>query len=916
MIRLFPFVFVVLAFAAPWPIGGNWPFTRTLFLGVCALLLIGAALEILQCKGSRINDKRQPLIVWCLLAGIAFTIFQSSEASSGVQKHLGERNVAVSAALNVGSNDDSLSAAEREILPRPISVYVPATRQKLIDLIYGVGIFLAASVFLIDWKRIYPVFFAIVLAGAAVSFVGVLQQLSGDRRIFWQYELLWGGSAFGPFVNGNNAAGFLAVCFSAGVFFVVWYFLKWKQRSDENVDLVRAGDQWSAKNPPRVDVSYRLLEFVANLKPSHLYFLTAMAVLVAGVFVSLSRGGMLAISLSGLTALYLISKTSRAAVVALALMICVGSVTLPFLSEQSASISEEIQSMSDLSDAVAPRLDHWKDAVPFGLRNGLLGVGNGTYRYVSPVFQTFFLPRTFAHAESIYIETLVELGWGGLVLLLATIGSAFFAGIELLRRNEPLDRSLGSAAITCLVGQVVMATVDFGIYQPANTTVMAILMGAVVGRYSCAADGTTRYPNSTASGKFVFAFQLIVVFVLIALACWAVYESYGVESRRAAQRSIKLYNKYAGQGLKGIHGVSLDEVQQQLETAAAIRPDDAEVHYLLGDLHIARFRDQEARKLQDQLQSEIEQIENGDLSLQQQNSQLEELKKLDSETIWNITAVSLLHKRLRRAESLAPAEAVQIKSDPSVIKHLKKAVKEFQQSEQLCPRTAKVQYRLAQLIALTSSSSATETRRQESDFISEALRRSVPKTPLLFNCGLLALNSGDQARAIDLWKKCLSQPHRRYHEGLIVEFCLQDLPMKQFYEEVLPQNAKYLVEIAKRYFRSPELKLPKKFFITHVRRIINEDPKLDEIDRISLLAESAMLIDDYPEAVKQFEKALLLAPTQASRRYDYALALFQTKQFDESVRQLKMCELDPTVRKNRIKSLLAKIRKERVSTRH
>ena len=63
--------------------------------------------------------------------------------------------------------------------------------------------------------------------------------------------------------------------------------------------------------------------------------------------------------------------------------------------------------------------------------------------------------------------------------------------------------------------------------------------------------------------------------------------------------------------------------------------------------------------------------------------------------------------------------------------------------------------------------------------------------------------------------------------------------------------------------------------------------------------------------VVQYEKALPLAGSDVPWRFDYAFSLYQTKQFDESLRQLKMCELDPTIRKNRVKALLTKIRRER-----
>ncbi len=875
---------------------------------MCAILLLGAAFEAF----GKARLTKSSAITWCLLAGIALTIFQASTASSRLQEKLGNPNDAVSAALDVDTTPNSETSAvlSPKRLLRPISVYVPATRRRLVDLVYGIGIFLASTVLLVERKQVYPVMLSLMAVGAAVSFLGILQKLSGDMRIFWQYELLWGGGPFGSFVNSNNAAGFLIICFSAALFFGMEEFFKRSRSTGGNrSSFVLTADDCEVENHADAGLLHRLGRLAASVKPRHLYLLTGLTIILAGVFASLSRSGMVAIVLSVLTALYLVSKTQRIAVLGIALLLGVGAIAMVNLSGQMVRVSTEIQSMAELSDAAAPRLDHWKDAIPFGIENGILGVGNGTYRYVSPVFQSFFLTRTFAHAESVYIETLVEMGWGGILLLLTTISYAAYVSIGLLKRRNYFDRAIGGSALTCLVGQVTIATLDFGIYQPANTTAMAILMGIAAGRYSRLPQENSRGIHPAAGSRNVVVG--LVLLVTLALSSWAAYESYGIESRRAAQRSIKLFNKYASEGQQGIHRADFDKIQRRLETATTIRPDDAEAHYLLGDLHIARFREREARNLRDSLRAEIEEIETSELPLDQQRLRLDEIKEVDSKAIWNATAVSLLHQRLRQAERRLPEVAIQIKSDTGVTSHLKTAMQEYQRAEQLCSRTSKTQYRMAQLIALTTPQSAADTQTQESAFIEEALQRSFPKTQLLFNCGLLALNSGDMATATELWKKCLGQPHSIRHERMIVLFCLQDLPMKQFYEEVLPQKPAYLLLIARKYLSAPELKLPQKFLISHVKRTINAASDLTKIQRILLLAEAALLVDDYPEVVAQYRQALVISPQQASWRYDYAFALFQTKQFDESVRQLKLCELDPTVRKNRIKFLLAKIRRER-----
>ena len=105
--------------------------------------------------------------------------------------------------------------------------------------------------------------------------------------------------------------------------------------------------------------------------------------------------------------------------------------------------------------------------------------------------------------------------------------------------------------------------------------------------------------------------------------------------------------------------------------------------------------------------------------------------------------------------------------------------------------------------------------------------------------------------------------------------------------------------------------LPKKFLVVHIKRLIERSEDLSELEKKVFLARAARHINDYPAVAENYRLALTLAGTQAPWRYDYAFALYKTKQFDEAVRQLKVCELDPSFPKNRTKQLLKRIRTAR-----
>ena len=934
MFRVISYLLAIAVFTTPWFIGGNWPFSRFILAAAGAAGLFAIFVTLLSQFSNKKGEKNVFPIIWLvLLAGWLFTAFQASNASSWLQQAVGAANPAVS----IYQTTDESSAQKAEIstasTKRPVSIYPAATREKLVDLTFAIGIFLIATVVLNQPKRLMPVLIALAVSGVAISFVGILQKLSFNGKVLWQYELIGGGGPFGPFVNGNNAAGFLLIGFSAAMFFVARQLSFWESdNSHSNLSLDGTG--WESSE--RRSIFSAFIEAVARMESKHLYFLAALIIIVAGVCTSLSRGGMVALACSGTLGCFLITKTNRLVGVLLTLAILAGGIGLVSYTEQSDRIVKEMDSLNDLSTAAGPRVQHWIDAIPFAKNNWLLGCGSGTYRIVSPTFDSFFSTKTFAHAESVYIETLIEMGIGGLLLMIAVLGYCFVASIKLMSRQDSFDRALGVSGIICLVGQVLAAALDFGIYQPANSIAMAAMMGGVVGRAASppfetspsekkATTATEDLPESKSTIRKLASIALLLVAALASV--WATYESYGIESRRAGTRAVRLFgdSKVRRQNAPSLDTLSL--AKSQLETAIKIRPDDTNAYFYLGELMVMQYRHLQTEQLAADLEAQIVELEKlksfsegeSTSEIQKRREQIkqqqEALKSIDNSQIWNSTAPLALHQTFRRAERIDGNYAQELRSNADVQAFLRPAWEYYQLAEDSCPRLSKTQLRLAELDIYMPQQISVESvtaRLSEDERIDLALSRANADTQLLFDCGFLALNSGNQPEAVRSWSKCLAFPHKPIIERAIIELCQAELPMRLFFEEVLPQDPNSLVYYMRKYFEPTERSIPMQLLANHTIKVINRQTEPSSLRRFWLLAEVALLNQDYETAVKNYAEVEKLDTSDVadSFRFHYALSLFHVKQYDEAMRNVKICELN-YYEPRKVKQLYKQIQRER-----
>ena len=865
-------IFALAVLAAPWPIGGNFPFARTWLLGFTLVALILAIVDV----GAKRPIARFPL-VWILLAlGAGYVLFQASDVSAGLnEKHGGPRPFQQSAVNDTGA----------------ISINPAATRAKLVDILMGVGVFFASTVLLRERNTILAVLTSATIVGVAMSFFGVVQNLSWNGKIFWSYELLYGGVPFGSFVNKNNAAGYLLVTFCASLFFFTQQLFTWTRRNRPQ-GLILAEEHWKGDSKAKKSLVSSAVEMFAELQPKQLYCAAAIAIIFAGVLATLSRGGMVALAATCLVAFGVLSRSNKWIVTLATVGLLALGTGFVVYSGQSTDISAKLETLSNIDNAAAPRLLHWQDAWPYANQHLMLGCGAGTYRYASNSFQTFFFQKTYAHAENVYLETLTEMGVGAVVLLVLAIAYCLYCSIRLIRRNETFDCALGVVGLTSLVGLSVASAMDFGIYQPANTLLVAVIMGCVVGR--AATDIVSRKQTSEKSTGALANIAVKFMLILAIAACaWAAYESHAIESRKRAKRTIDVIKEIKRPHNRYTSNRSLQRIKGRLEHAISVRPDDMESHYQMGEFNLVSFRAEATSALLEQAKEEQKAI----LATGQ------EPPEIDMDVLWSMTAPTAIHRQLRFAQRNNKQLAQAIINDERINKHFPAAWESYTKAEEFSPYLAKTQYRLAELSAFFDPGN-------EEAHIEAALGRTLSNTRLMFGCGLLALNSGNQRVAVDLWSKCLANPNSRPYVRPIVEISQAELPMKSFFEEVLPQEPEKLIDVARKYFYRADLLLPKRLLLVHTKRVIAET-ELSELDRLFLSAEACRLSEEFEPAAELYRQALELDPSQVLWRFDYAKCLHRSKQYDEAIRQLKICELEPSKIQPSIKPLLDRIRRAR-----
>jgi O-antigen ligase/tetratricopeptide (TPR) repeat protein len=452
--------------------------------------------------------------------------------------------------------------------PTPISVAPALTRVTAARLLFGIAAaFLGIQLFRDASTRLW-LYWPLALNAAVMAAFGMWQKAhwkEWGEMMFGVVPISSGGQPFGPYVNRNNGAGLLNMGAAAAA---AWAFLAAAPRVGT---AIRRSDSPGPHN--------------SDSRPSVIVPAIAFIVILAGVTVSLSRGGILAMAAALLAALVVLLQTRRARMVVTILFVILPAVALAV---GWFGFGETVRKRFAVLNSYTyqeGRFQHWQETWGAVQDAPWLGQGLGAYRYINRPYQQTDSERWYVNADNQFFELLVENGALGVLLVLATILLLTIDIRRLLESRAPWEqRDAALLGAILLTSQAVQGLTDFGIVVPANLLTAGTLAGVVAGTAARSLPFLL-VPNVASPMVFRRGMSLLLGVALLAGAGLAWQEIRLTANASAAAATVRSLDSP-----DAIDSLSLDAQVSTLQNAALDRPDDAELQRTLGNLLTFRFR--------------------------------------------------------------------------------------------------------------------------------------------------------------------------------------------------------------------------------------------------------------------------------------------------------------------------------------
>ena len=491
---------VVLLLGSPWWYGGadwqvqQWIFCAGLVLallmafhvavasasrewswspgGLAWMLFILGCLAILQC---------QPRYPWQDSGGYSPPSVQMQRWALGLipaPSSIAEDLIQTSPVGGTGSPESSacsLQAVASEDRLLAMSVEPMTTRAAAGNLFLAALLVCIGSAVFCS-RRAYPILLvALTLLGVLIGLFGIVNVLVPSTRTWLALER---SNSFATFVSKNSAGAFLNVALAAALGLVMWSVQRaWKHSMDRHG---QGGRPWEglATKPWQ--------QFLARLDEIQIASFLALILIGTALLQTLSRGAIVSGLVAALVALVLTFRGGRSPLaVAASLIIAALTVGFMIFFQLDERVLTRLESLGELdieSDSTAGRLYIWNVSWQAAQFYAWLGSGLGTFHFASLPFQRPTFSAWYYHAESIYCETLVTMGYVGcsivfmaLAWIYRSLRSIYVS--ERFRDFAPIQ----AAGFFVLVSQSIHAAVDFALILPGVYIPAALLMGAALG---------------------------------------------------------------------------------------------------------------------------------------------------------------------------------------------------------------------------------------------------------------------------------------------------------------------------------------------------------------------------------------------------------------------------------------------------
>ncbi len=322
------------------------------------------------------------------------------------------------------------------------------------------------------------------IMGLVFGLIGLAHVLSWER-VNWLG--LDSSTSFATFVSRNTAGGFMNVCLAGSIGLAAWAF---SQPRDKEQRYSYGSES------PGLRILHTVEDIFAQLTTLQICTLLSTSFILIAVFCTGSRGASISACVACIVA-FLVSQNRKNQVgmwVFALVVIAIGLSGIYFF-ELDQRITNRFTDLAKAetfeTDIHIGRLYIWSVALQAFFYFGVFGSGLGTFHFAHLPFQNPTGMGWYYHAESLYAQALVELGWFGVLAILATFAFCIRA-IQKLRTTQTLNplRSKSNAlqfqpifliGLTLVISQAVHSFFDFALIVPAVFLPAGLMIGMVYG---------------------------------------------------------------------------------------------------------------------------------------------------------------------------------------------------------------------------------------------------------------------------------------------------------------------------------------------------------------------------------------------------------------------------------------------------
>ena len=338
--------------------------------------------------------------------------------------------------------------------PHPLSVEPEATAWALALAAAYIGLFWCARA-IFSSGGVRATVRGVASLGLALTALVAVQRATAPTLLYWTWTpISAGASPYGPFVNRNGLASWLAMAIPL----VIGYAMARYHSAHRADGGAIPGD---------------------SIDPTQLWLGGAAVLMSGGLLASMSRAGILGGGI-GLMALIVFSRKRIRGGVSLAWM-GAGLVALLVLASAYANLGKLAMRLQETTEqGTWGRPAIWRDTWRMASDFWLTGVGAGAFQRGMVAYQEGSRLFFFNHAHDEYLQLLAE---GG-ILVVVPAAAAVLAAIVLMAKHLNADRTamfwVRAGAISGLIAVAVQSIWDTGLRMPANGTLFAVIAAIAV----------------------------------------------------------------------------------------------------------------------------------------------------------------------------------------------------------------------------------------------------------------------------------------------------------------------------------------------------------------------------------------------------------------------------------------------------